>query len=881
MELKTYQLGVLDDLDGYLAALDRTAGIHAAWKGYWEEKGAAVGSAGENGVPAYCDDLAGVPNVCIKVPTGGGKTFLAACAVRHLFDRLPAGKTRVVVWLVPSDAILTQTVARLSDPAHPYRQRLDRDFGGRVNVYSKEQLLNGQNFKPGDVAENLSVCVFCYASVRTSQIRKDDRKIYQENGNLMAFAEAFKDREALLEGTPDTALLQVIRSMRPVVVVDESHNATSALSLEMLRNLNPSFVLAMTATPRERANVISHVSARALKAENMVKLPVIVSNKQDREDVVRDAIQFREVLEAKAAAERRAGGDYIRPIALFQAQPRTSGDSETFDRIKAKLVARGIPEEQIAIKTAQKDELGDTDLMLESCPIRYIVTVNALKEGWDCPFAYVLASLANKSSKTDVEQIVGRILRQPFARNHGDPLLNMSYVLSCSADFQSTIRSVVDGLNGAGFSARDYRVAEAPEVPAPVPEQAPLPVPAPVPPAPATGGGEVDDFSDIPDTPVPAAAGANAAPVGKLVAAAIEQGRAYEEAVALSDSAEILGMEVPNMKPYPVNPEFADDIRDWKIPRFAFRENVSFLGAAGEETPFLPLSEKDLLDGFSLEAQDATIAFNTSLSGMARVDISPTASGDVTPKCKYLSASELEFFAKQLAGKTDEEKLRKMAVAVANLLDRRFDAIRKPEISAYVRRVISALPPATKQNLAPEMLASFAECIKAKIERLEMEYGKARFKSMVELNEIVCLPLYSLPPAIAPSPALTLVDKSLYGAEWDDLNNSEMETIQKIAANENVKWWHRIRERKGFCLNAWRNHYPDFMVMTERGTLVLVEVKGPQLDGSDSREKCEIGKLWATLAGPKYKYFMVFLKDGDGVPGGTKIDEFLNGLERL
>ena len=67
----------------------------------------------------------------------------------------------------------------------------------------------------------------------------------------------------------------------------------------------------------------------------------------------------------------------------------------------------GIPEEQIAIKTADIDEIGNTDLMSERWPIRNIITVNALKEGWDCPFAYILASLANKTSKVDVEQILG------------------------------------------------------------------------------------------------------------------------------------------------------------------------------------------------------------------------------------------------------------------------------------------------------------------------------------------------------------------------------------------------------------------------------------------------------------------------------------------
>ncbi|MFX7845500.1 hypothetical protein ABTK14_24885, partial [Acinetobacter baumannii] len=75
-----------------------------------------------------------------------------------------------------------------------------------------------------------------------------------------------------------------------------------------------------------------------------------------------------------------------------------------------------------------------------------IITINALKEGWDCPFAYVLASLADKSSAVDVEQILGRVLRQPYVMKHADPLLNVSYVLTASAKFNDTLNNIVKGL---------------------------------------------------------------------------------------------------------------------------------------------------------------------------------------------------------------------------------------------------------------------------------------------------------------------------------------------------------------------------------------------------------------------------------------------------
>ena len=95
--------------------------------------------------------------------------------------------------------------------------------------------------------------------------------------------------------------------------------------------------------------------------------------------------------------------------------------------------------------------------MESDCQIRYIITINALKEGWDCPFAYILASLANRTSTIDVEQILGRILRRPFTKNFSNELLNMSYVFTSSADFRQTLDKIVIGLNAAGFSEHEYR----------------------------------------------------------------------------------------------------------------------------------------------------------------------------------------------------------------------------------------------------------------------------------------------------------------------------------------------------------------------------------------------------------------------------------------
>ena len=888
MELKRYQRDVLDDIEAYLVSLDKTSGINAAWRDYWTAKGMGLGIA------PYFDDLGGVPNVCIKVPTGGGKTFLAASSVKTIFDRLPTGKSKFVVWLVPSDAILTQTVANLSNPNHPYRQRLNRDFGGAVNVYTKEQLLNAQNFKPTDVMENLSVCVFCYASIRANPTKKDDKKIYQENGNLIAFSEYFNDRELLLADTPETALMQVVRQMNPVVVVDESHNAKSELSIAMLKNLNPSFVLSMTATPTERSNIISYANARELKRENMVKLPVIVYNRPDRASVIHDAVKLRGVLEKKAKAEQASGGSHIRPIVLFQAQPKNSDDAATFDMIKSKLVNMGIPAEEIAIKTANKDELKTIDLMAKNCPIRYIITVNALKEGWDCPFAYILASLANKTSTVDVEQIVGRILRQPYARRHSDPLLNMSFVLASSGDFQTTVRSVVEGLNGAGFSASDYRVADVGDD-FNAETQSRGDVGRAGDPQPA----EEDLFDDIPNDGLLSLRGVSESGSSEncsekdtslqdsktpsseskwaeeIINVAVNQGTAYEAEVNNS-SDDLHELGAFNVKNQHIQPQFATEAAQLKIPQFMLQDDAGLFGGSDA---LVRLSEADLMDGFTLAAKAADIDFNPGLTGAMKIDISE--SGDVTPKCKSLSKADLNFLTSQLAGKTGAERLRHLIDLAATQLDLRIDFCDKAEIADYVKRVATQLPPAVQDQLSIELLPAFTQCVRDKIDALAREHKHSAFQSRLTANTILCEPFYELPSAIQPPNAITYIEKSLYTGEYDDMNGDELKVVQEIAAKDNVRWWHRIKDRKGFCINGFINHYPDFMVMTDKGNLVMVEVKGPHLDGSDSQAKAELGEKWADNVGLKYKYFMVFLKDGDAVQGALKVDAFLNTLEKL
>jgi len=369
------------------------------------------------------------------------------------------------VWLVPWSNLLQQTYNNLSNPSHPYREKLNSLFGNKVEVFQKEQLLQGANFNPTTTTEQLNIFVLNFSSLRIDKAKKEDRKIFQENGALESFR-SFLNPELTLEGTDDTALINVIRNLNPIVIVDESHNAESDLSVEMLKNLNPSLVLDLTATPKENSNIISYVSALKLKKEHMVKLPVIVFNHHRKEEVISSALHLQRQLELHAIEEEKITGKYIRPIVLFQAQSNIKGkDNTTFQKIKEQLVKLQIPEEQIKIKVSGTDELKGVNLMDRNCPVKYIITVNALKEGWDCPNAYILASLADKSSAVEVEQILGRVLRQPYVTKHQEPLLNMSFVLTASFKFQETLDNIVKGLQEAGFSKDDYYAKQVEEEP--------------------------------------------------------------------------------------------------------------------------------------------------------------------------------------------------------------------------------------------------------------------------------------------------------------------------------------------------------------------------------------------------------------------------------
>ncbi|CAH8285898.1 type III restriction enzyme [Mariniflexile fucanivorans] len=877
MELKTYQQKVIDNLEEYLEYVQVHKNVSTAFNQYWEDKIGAYNPLDNSGMQPYKNNIPNAAHVCIKVPTAGGKTFIAVNALHTVFSAYDTSKTKAVIWLVPWSNLLQQTVNALSNPEHPYRQKLNTLFNHKVSIYQKEDLLQGSNFNPTVVKEQLSIFVLSFASLRAKN--KDDRKVYQENGQLESFASQYPNRKHLLENVDDTALINVIRSLHPVLVVDESHNAESDLSVDMLKNLNPSFILDLTATPRDNSNIVSLVPAIELKKEHMVKLPVIVYNNHDKTEVINNALHLQRKLEILAKNEALEGGKYIRPIILFQAQPKTNDDNTTFEKLKEQLLGLGIPENQIKIKTANIDELKGIDLMDKMCEVRYIITVNALKEGWDCPFAYILASLADKSSAVDVEQILGRVLRQPYVQKHKSFQLNLSYVLTASAKFNETLQSIVEGLKASGFSGNEHRVADKmteeekkTETTNPLesflfPEQH-------IKEEEAIDKGRISfnpfaQDDEIKDTSV----------IAEIETMAEEQNKELEKQIQEQEKQPIdesifqeMGDKVKRYRVKEVNKEIIENI---DFPQFFLKVTASDIFGTDEEL----LNRESLLKDFKLSDEDIKIDFDKISTDLYKVDLTETVKDNYTPDWVKIEESQIKDpISEYILAKPKEAQISDITHQIMQIIGNMYP-IPDQEIKKYVARILKSMNVEQTRDILVRKW-SYTDKIKAKIRQLSDSYAETRFLDLIKSKRIIAKNNWKLMKEIVPGNAGSSIGNSLYEKEGI-MNNFEEKVIMEIGTSSNIAFWHRNLEKgKGFYINGFKaNHYPDFILQTKSGKTILIETKGDHLDGSDSEGKCRLGNEWEKQAGHDFSYFMIFdKKEVDGAYTLDKAKELISEM---
>ena len=881
MILKKYQSEVLADLSDFIDTVHEYNNLSKAYRAFWEKKGVSLDN--ENGyLHPYDNSVKGVPRVTVKVPTAGGKTFIACNALKPIFDKLPSSQPKVVAWFVPSDTILKQTYQNLSNSNHPYRQKIDSLFNGSVRIVNKEAALCGTGISPTEIREQLTIFVLSVQSFASNS--KEGRKVYQENENLTEYPKLYDSLTKKVEGADETAFIQILSYLNPVVIIDESHNFEADLRVEMLNNINPRFILDLTATPRDKSNIISFVDAIKLKRANMVKLPVIVYNHRSTNDVILKAIRLRNSLEEKAIEVEKNGGMYIRPIVLFQAQPRNDADSETFDKIKEKLLTQfGIPEDQIKIKTAEKDEIKNTDLMANDCPVRYIITVNALKEGWDCPFAYILASLANKTSRVDVEQVLGRVLRLPYTTKHKHNLLNLAYVFTSSSDFSDTIQSIIKGLNNAGYSKRDFKAPGLVKSEENENEHEE-----------SYGGlfgsyegGDDEESEDyMEDSGGTTSPGDTEEPYQELEdteddtadmeEAAEEENAQYEaEMEEAEKSNDNIPTDVKDMqKSYPIKEALKTMAETVKLPVFVKKISQSgIFDAEGEE--FVPVTKKMLAEGFELCKQSKNVSFTRTEAQARQIDLSE--GDEYTPKAFNLKESQLKEFRKHFNSLSSEGKQRTLAASIANVL--RYDEIPEADIQQFVKEIIKDFDDERLAELYDNEIET-QDRVKEHINSLLVEYEEKRFKDLLDLSEISCEPRYVFPSSLTYKDIAIGLAKGLYTEEDGDINKFEYDVISAVANLDNVVFWHRNPERtNGFGINGFINHYPDFIIALKSGRIILLETKGGDRDNSDSQRKLELGTFWANKAGENYRYYMVF--SSPKLKGAITVQELIDRLKKL
>jgi type III restriction enzyme len=398
--------------------------------------------------------LDNVPIVCIKIPTGGGKTIVACHMLHSIFEKYIQSKNEfgLVMWLVPTDAIRNQTLLAFKDRSHPYRETLDRHFSNNVKIFNfKESLL----IKKTDLEENICIIVATFGAFRIKD--REGRKAYNDNGGLIEHFQNIdiKNLHKDENGQIKYSLMNVIKISHPIIIIDEGHHTKTELSIDMIKEMNPSFVLEFTATPRPESNVLVNITAAELKEEKMVKIPIYLTNIGQWQQTIRQGTSKRNELEQIA---KREESEYIRPIALIQAEQEKEDDKRIHvKKIFDFLIEEGVDEKEIAIKTGKQDQITGLNLFSRNCPIRYIITVSALKEGWDNSFAYVLITVANMSSKISVEQTIGRILRLSHTKEKKNEELNVSYVYTSSRLFSQAAKELERGLLANGYTKKDIR----------------------------------------------------------------------------------------------------------------------------------------------------------------------------------------------------------------------------------------------------------------------------------------------------------------------------------------------------------------------------------------------------------------------------------------
>ena len=882
LTLKQYQADALQALQSFL--IDCLS------------RGAKLAFESATGLP-YNNKLDTVPSVCLRVPTGGGKTLIAAHSIGCKADTYVDTVAPVVLWLVPSDMIRQQTLKALSDVAHPYRQALAAKYQDRIKVCDLESL---QTVNRHDVGKNCIVVVTTIQAFRISRTEK--RNVYAFFEELSPhFANLPAQLEANLEKvTPETlaeqpyltqadigrvkhSLANWLAMLKPIIILDEAHNAKSSLSFKTFARLNPACLIELTATPQDN-NVLYAVSAAELKAAQMIKLPVVLTEHPDGwQACLRDALLQRKKLELDAQKE----ADYIRPILLVQAQDK-NGEA-TVEVVKAHLMAyEHIGEAEIAVATGSIKELEGIDLFARDCAIRVVITVEALKEGWDCSFAYVLACLQSMQSAKDVEQLLGRVLRMPYAKSRSLESLNKAYAHVIAENVAQAAANLKDRMvENMGFNKWEADLSVQPSLgfnePLQVGYQAPI-VPAvsiSLTHVPDTTffADEVKQAIDIRVTSQGAtlfiAKGTDSETFKQIEASIVKSAPTKQQAVTQEAFNDARASRQASLAPenwlasFALIPQLCLELEgDWQVVEQETIEDAYEWSLLDSEVQLANFNIVETANSFEIDMKGEHVSY------------------------KHIDATQLAF--DHMTTSTTENEL-------VEWLDKktRRCGLTQAQLKAYLLKLVSHLVHDRKLSLTALVRAQFqlVRAVNIEIDRLFELARKKAFQGEL-FSKMSVAPTLSafnqfefkagVYPVRKPYRGSYEFAKHFYTA-IDDLKektstgkiSEEFECAQAIDLNKNVKNWVRNipqQRQTSFWLPTSSDYfYPDFVIELNNSAIVLIEYKGePYKSNDDSREKNMVGEQWAKGSNGMRLYLMAVSKDDCGRNVKQQIDELLD-----
>lgn len=801
---------------------------------------------------------ADVPVVCLRIPTGGGKTLIGGHAIaRFKRSLLPAG-TSLTLWLVPSDPIRTQTLRALREPGELLHDEL-RGLLADVAVMDIDEALSA----PPSVFDAQDTII-----VSTMQAFKQEDTgklaVYKANGALM---EHFRGID-----NPGWSLVEALKLRRPFVIVDEAHNQGTELAFETLARLDPCAVLELTATPdrlHQPSNVLYSVSASTLQGEDMIKLPVDMAAHGDWRIAMREAIACLDRLQTAADVEKAITGEALRPIMLLQAerQQKDNPDAMTVDRVwRALQDDFDIPLDQIARSATGVDELDQAD----PARLRFVITADKLREGWDWPEAYVLLSFRGSSTQTALEQILGRVLRMPNVTRKQHEELNRAYAFAVSTNILAVATTLRDGLVHAGFErqdAKDLIHAADPASDDLLRDQQSVSIELPV-----DGDGrlQLPDFAATPE--------ATRKRIGNKLDISPETGSltlrgewspAEQKALkaALPSIAAVQAVEhafARLLAPAgPVEKTPSEKGETFALPLLAWQQG-DWLG---------DLDDAPVLEGtLALSGVDALLdetAFPRQFEELQRKRLDMNAAGKIrVDSLERLQVQMNLVGVRESASETDllwwleqrlidkdidpDEMAAWLSGSLRHLLDvRRIETDELAYRKARLRDVLAARIKAARAAGHKQRFLGLLED-EARLsadDRLQCVFSSGRYAWDWQYNGFVDLPKHFFPQ---------IGNLKSQGEEFECAN---------FIANElcGVKDWIRNVERKpgAFSLPTSKHRfYPDFLVRMESGRVLIIEYKGAHLyDDEGQVEKRRIGELWARRAGENYRFVMPKQRD--------------------